>query len=81
MRQTWEEVIDYAKKKPFPFFRGIAERPDNQVMWEMALEMVKIGDRNRIAAFVRSFYQDPDMRVGGAAADRLPGPGAGGGKG
>lgn len=64
-KQSWEEVIQYARKRPFPFFRGIAERPDNEAMWRMALEMVKIGNRNSIAAFVRSFYQDPDMMVDG----------------
>jgi len=71
-RQTWEEVIAYAKKKPFPFFRGIAEAPDNQAMWAMALEIIRIGDRNRIAGFVRSFYQDPDMKVEGLRQIRCP---------
>jgi pimeloyl-ACP methyl ester carboxylesterase len=64
-KQTWEQIIEYVKRKPFPFFRGIAETPDNAAMWDKSFEMIRIGDRNRIAAFVRSFYQDPDMMVEG----------------
>jgi 3-oxoadipate enol-lactonase len=62
---TWEETMDFIRKRPFPFFRGIAETPDNAAMWDKSFEMIRIGDRNRIAAFVRSFYRDPDMMVEG----------------
>jgi pimeloyl-ACP methyl ester carboxylesterase len=61
--QTWDEIIAFVKKKPFPFFRGIAEAENNAPMWEMARRIISIGNRQEIAAFVRSFYQDPDLQV------------------
>ena len=64
-QHTWEETLEFVKKKPFPFFRGIAEKPDNAAMWDQAFEIIRIGNRYSIAAFVRSFYQDPDMMVEG----------------
>jgi pimeloyl-ACP methyl ester carboxylesterase len=62
---TWEETMDFIRKRPFPFFRGIAETADNAAMWDKSFVMIRMGDRNRIAAFVRSFYRDPDMMVEG----------------
>jgi len=64
-QHTWEETLAFVKKKPFPFFRGIAETADNAAMWDKAFEMIRIGNRTSIAAFVRSFYQDPDMMIDG----------------
>ena len=61
--QTWDEIIAFVQKKPFPFFRGIAEAENNAPMWEMARRIINIGNRQEIAAFVRSFYQDPDLQV------------------
>ncbi len=63
--RTWEQTIEFVKKKPFPFFRGIAEAEDNAAMWDKAFDIIRIGNRTSIAAFVRSFYQDPDMMVAG----------------
>ncbi len=62
---SWEETLAFVKKKPFPFFRGIAETEDNAAMWDKAFEIIRIGNRTSIAAFVRSFYQDPDMMIEG----------------
>lgn len=64
-KQTWEEILEFVKRKPFPFFRGMAEAENNQSMWNKVFEMIRIGNRSSIAAFVRSFYQDPDMMVEG----------------
>jgi len=64
-QHTWEETLDFVRKKPFPFFRGIAETEDNAAMWGKAYEIIRTGNRSSIAAFVRSFYQDPDMMVEG----------------
>ena len=64
-QHTWEETLAFVKKKPFPFFRGIAETEDNAAMWEKAYQIIRIGNRSSIAAFVRSFYRDPDMMVEG----------------
>ncbi|MFP4445696.1 MAG: alpha/beta fold hydrolase [Desulfosudaceae bacterium] len=62
-KQTWEEMMAFVKKNPFPFFRGIAEAADNTAMWEQAYRIIRIGSRREIAVFVRSFYQDPDLQV------------------
>ncbi len=62
-KNTWDETISLVKKNPFPFFRGIAEADHNDTMWEMVRDIISIGNRQEIAAFVRSFYQDPDLRV------------------
>ena len=63
--RTWEETLAFVKKNPFPFFRGIAETTDNEGLWEQVLEVIRLGERRRIAAFVRSFYQDPDLMIDG----------------
>ncbi len=60
---SWETIIENIKKQPFPFFLGIAQTKDNQAMWDMAYEIIKIGDKNAIAQFIRSFYKDPDPKV------------------
>ncbi len=61
--QTWDEIVAFAKKRPFPFFRGIAEAENNEPMWETAHRIIRIGNRQEIAKFVRTFYQDPDLQV------------------
>jgi 3-oxoadipate enol-lactonase len=66
-KQTWDEIIAFVKKNPFPFFRGIAEAENNAPMWELVRTIISIGNRQEIAKFVRTFYQDPDLLV-----DRLP---------
>ncbi|MBU1171768.1 MAG: alpha/beta hydrolase [Proteobacteria bacterium] len=64
-KHDWEKIMVGIKMQPFPFFRGIAERKDNQAMYDLAYEMIKVGDRHAIGAFIRSFYTDPDPRVEG----------------
>lgn len=59
----WEPMIKGVKKKPGPFFRGIAESPDTDEMLETALAMAKRNNRFTIARFVRSFYKDPDPQT------------------
>ncbi len=60
---SWETILENIRKQPFPFFVGIDQTPDNQAMWDMAYEIIKIGNRSAIADFIRSFYTDPDPKV------------------
>ncbi len=62
---TWENIITAIKKQPFPFFVGIAAANNNQAMWDMAYDIIKIGNRDAIAEFIRNFYTDPDPRIEG----------------
>lgn len=62
---AWETIMENIKKQPFPFFLGIAGTQNNQAMWDMAYEIIKIGDRKAIAEFIRSFYKDPDPLIEG----------------
>ncbi|MBU1193652.1 MAG: alpha/beta hydrolase [Proteobacteria bacterium] len=62
---AWETILENIKKQPFPFFLGIAGTQNNQAMWDMAYEIIKIGNRKAIAEFIRSFYKDPDPRIEG----------------
>lgn len=62
---SWETILENIKKQPPPLFSGIAQTKDNQAMWDMTYEIIKIGDRNAIAAFIRSFYKDPDPLIEG----------------
>lgn len=64
-RHSWEKVMAGIQLHPFPFFRGIAERTDKQTLYDLAFEMIKVGDRAAIGTFIRSFYTDPDPRVEG----------------
>ncbi len=59
----WDEIIAKLRINPGPFFRGIVESDNTEEIMAAAHEMVQRGDRNIIAAFIRSFYTDPDPRV------------------
>lgn len=61
----WDKIIAAIKLQPFPFFTGIAGREDKDTLYDLAYEMMKQNDRQAVATFVRSFYNDPDPRVEG----------------
>lgn len=62
---SWEKIMEGIKRHPFPFFRGIAEGRDRETLYDRAYEIMRMGDRQAIGAFVRSFYTDPDPRIDG----------------
>ena len=64
-RYDWDLIAAGLKMKPGPFFRGIVESEASDELMARACEMMKAGDRNTIAAFIRSFYIDPDPCVEG----------------
>lgn len=64
-KYDWDRMIKGVRTVPGPFFRGIVESPRAEEMLQSALEMISLGERPTIAAFVRSFYTDPDPRVEG----------------
>lgn len=64
-RITWEQMTASLKQMPGPFFRGLVESDQCDELLEKSLEMVKINDGPTIAAFIRSFYNDPDPMVEG----------------
>ena len=64
-RITWEQMIASLKQMPGPFFRGLVESEQCDELLKKSLEMVKINDGPTIAAFIRSFYNDPDPMVEG----------------
>lgn len=59
----WHEIVKLARKKPFPFFLGMKDLPDLEEKWNIVSEMFHRGDRKVIAAFIKRFYIDPDMKV------------------
>lgn len=71
-KNTWEQIIAGVRVNPVPFFRGIVESPRAEELLQSAYDMIKMGDRSTIAAFVRSFYTDPDPRVEGLRAISSP---------
>ncbi len=71
-KYTWDEIFANLEKVPGPFFRGMMESPDREKLISMARAMADINDRNSIAAFIRSFYRDPDPRVQGLRAIGCP---------
>jgi pimeloyl-ACP methyl ester carboxylesterase len=64
-RFDWDQIMGVLRVTPGPFFRGVVESPSSGEMLALAREMVRIGNRDLIAAFIRSFYTDPDPRVEG----------------
>jgi pimeloyl-ACP methyl ester carboxylesterase len=64
-KNSCETVMAGIRLQPFPFFRGIADREDREVLYELAYEMIRVGDRQAIGRFIRSFYTDPDPRIEG----------------
>ncbi len=71
-RYDWDMIAAGLRVKPGPFFRGIVESEASGELMARACEMMKAGDRNTIAAFIRSFYTDPDPRVEGLRKIRCP---------
>ncbi len=71
-KYDWDQMIKGIRTAPGPFFRGIVESPRAEEMLLSALEVISLGDRPTIAAFVRSFYTDPDPRVDGLRGITCP---------
>ena len=69
---SWEKIFERIKQMPFPFFTGIAEADNNDVMWELAYDISKVGNREEIGRFVRSFYTDPDPMIEGLKKINCP---------
>ncbi len=64
-KYSWDEIFANLEKVPGPFFRGIMESAGRDRLLAMARAMIEVNDRNRVAAFIRSFYRDPDPMVEG----------------
>jgi pimeloyl-ACP methyl ester carboxylesterase len=64
-KNDWDLIMAKLKKRPGPFFRGIIESDRADELMQLSRDMVGQGDRGVIAAFIRSFYTDPDPRVEG----------------
>ena len=62
---TWDDAFTRIRKTPGPFFRGIMESDRSEEMLKIAKSVVEGNDRNTLAAFIRSFYKDPDPRIEG----------------
>jgi pimeloyl-ACP methyl ester carboxylesterase len=62
---TWDDTFERLKKNPGPFFRGIVESNHAEAMLKTARAVSEVNDRNTLAAFIRSFYTDPDPRIEG----------------
>jgi pimeloyl-ACP methyl ester carboxylesterase len=62
---TWDETFDRLRKNPGPFFRGIMESDHSEELLKIARAVSEACDRHTLAAFIRSFYKDPDPRIAG----------------
>jgi len=57
---TWDAIFEGLKTRPGPFFRGIMESARAEEMLQTAFEVARQNNRHEVAAFVRSFYTDPN---------------------
>ncbi len=64
-KYDWDEMFEWLRGKPGPFFKGIMESENPEEMLSVAKAMAKRNDRFVLARFVRSFYKDPNPRVEG----------------
>lgn len=71
-KYDWEQIIANLWVNPVPFFIGIVESPQAKELMKSAYEIFRLGDRQTIAKFVRSFYTDPDPKVEGLRSIRCP---------
>ena len=71
-RNDWDQIVTKIKRKPGPFFRGIMESVNAEQLMGFSREMISRGDRGLIAAFIRSYYTDPDPRVEDLRKIRCP---------
>ncbi len=62
---TWDDVFKDLYVNPGPFYRGIMESESRETFMKIAREMTIINKTATIAAFIRSFYTDPDPMVEG----------------
>lgn len=57
---SWSQILQGLRLQPGPLFKGLAHSKDPKAMFNAAYEMMKHGNRNSIADFIRVFYNDPD---------------------
>lgn len=69
---TWDDAFESLRKNPGPFFRGIMESGNSEEMLKTARAVLEVNDRNTLAAFIRSFYKDPDPRIEGLRGIQCP---------
>jgi pimeloyl-ACP methyl ester carboxylesterase len=71
-KNSWDQVINKLKIKPGPFFRGIMESENSEDLMRLSYEMIRKGDRMTIAAFIRSYYTDPNPHLEGLRKINCP---------
>jgi pimeloyl-ACP methyl ester carboxylesterase len=69
---TWDESFQRLRENPGPFFRGIVESDHCEEMLKTARAVMETNDRQTLAAFIRSFYSDPDPRIEGLRGITCP---------
>ncbi len=71
-KNTWDQILAFVKKNNEPLFRGIVESDRADELLGLFRTIMELNDRQTIAAFVRSFFTDPDPRVEGLRGIRCP---------
>lgn len=69
---SWQQIIQGLRLQPGPLFKGLAHSKDPKAMFHAAYEMMKHGNRNSIADFIRVFYNDPDHHEGALRTIECP---------
>ena len=59
----WEDIMSSLRADPGLFLEQLDLHPDRQRLWALFEEMARLGDPDVIAAFIRSFYDDPDPHI------------------
>lgn len=69
---TLDQIIAYVRKNPSPFFRGVIESENSDELLRSYRRVMESNDRGIIAAFIRSFFTDPDPMIEGLRSIRCP---------
>lgn len=68
----WEAICGAMRINPGPFLFQLDRHPDCERLWTIAEQIFRLGDPNTLAAFVRTFYTDPDPHVDRLRGLRVP---------
>lgn len=58
--RTWDEVIERVRRSPGLFLSQVDVHPRRDHLWALYEAMVRVGDPDSLARFIRCFYDDPD---------------------
>ncbi|MFO1431020.1 MAG: alpha/beta hydrolase [Candidatus Competibacteraceae bacterium] len=62
-RQTWPKIFSHLRQLPGPLLYWMDQLPERERLWALLLEICRDNKPNVLAAFIRTFFTDPDPHL------------------